>query len=233
MSSTWSALHAQLSRSVNRHSALIHFTTLFPAEDQPIAFRDPAHLFGWLHARGGDSEAKNDVLAGLLRAVGGNDRAGDLAVELLLLALWPGLCVIRYQLRSLCRTFSLDADLLGGLSTGIRSARPGRVNRVAATLLRNLERDLRREYIRDDQWTLLSVDLDLVGHKVTQPEADRPEAICLAAQDALGEDGALLAAVHIAGFSQKEAAEHLGLSHDAARKRCQRALARLTRKINA
>ncbi len=230
MSSTWSALHAQLLRSVNRHSALIHFSMLFPTEDQHMAFRDPTHLFGWLHARGGDPEAKNDVLARLLRAAGGNNRAGDLAVELLLLALWPGLCVIRYQLRPLCRTDTLDADLLGGLSTGIRSARRERINRVAATLLRNLDRDLRRAYIRDDHWTRLAIDLDLVEHKVTQQKPDRPEAILSAAQAALGADGLLLAAVHIAGFTQKEAAERLGISHDASRKRCQRALTRLTQK---
>ena len=233
MSSTWSALHAQLARSVNRHSALIHFATLFPAEGRRIAFRDPTHLLDWLHARGGDAEAKNDVLSGLLRAAVTKESAGDLAVELLLLALWPGLCVIRFRLRPLCQTGTLDADLLGGLTTGIRSAEPGRIRRVAATLLRNLERDLRRIYIRDDRWNRSSVDLDLVGHKLAQPETDRLDSILASAQAALGEDGALLGAVHILGFSQKEAATAFGLGHDAARKRCQRALSRLKKKYCA
>ncbi|WP_089905399.1 sigma-70 family RNA polymerase sigma factor [Loktanella fryxellensis] len=190
-------------------------------------------MFDWLHARGGDADAKNDVLQRLLRAAGGNDEVGDLAVALLLLALWPGLCVNRYRLRPLCRTDTLDADLLGGLTAGIRSAQPQRTRRVAATLLRNLERDLRRAYIREDRWSRLTINLDLVGHKVAQTESDRPEEILSSARAALGEDGALLAAVHIAGFTQREAAAAFGLSHDAARKRCQRALARLKQNYDA
>nr|WP_309501741.1 sigma factor-like helix-turn-helix DNA-binding protein [uncultured Roseovarius sp.] len=150
-----------------------------------------------------------------------------MAVELLLLALWPGLCVVRRRLWPLCRNGTLDADLLSGLTIGIRRARLDRITRVAATLLRNLERDLRRLYISDEQAARLSIDLGTVGHTLVQPETDRPDMILSAAQAAVGEDGAMLVAVHIAGFTQKEAASQLGISHEAARKRCQRALTRL------
>lgn len=203
------------------------FKGLFPQDDQCPAFRDPSHLMGWLHAPGKDAEARNEVLGRLLRAAGIEDRSGDLAVELLLLALWPGLCVVRRRLRVSCRGPALDADILGGLVIGIRRARPERITRVAATLLRNLERDLRRANIRDDRVTQSSVDPDAVAHALVQPEIDRPDLILSAAEKALGEDGALLVAVHVAGFSQKEAAERLGISHEAARKRCQRSIARL------
>ncbi|WP_272011137.1 sigma factor-like helix-turn-helix DNA-binding protein [Roseovarius sp. ZX-A-9] len=181
----------------------------------------------WLHAPAEDTEAKNCVLSHLLRVAGGKDREGDLAVELLLLALWPGLCVVRRRLWPLCRNGTLDADLLSGLTIGIRRARLDRITRVAATLLRNLERDLRRLYISDEQAARLSIDLGTVGHTLVQPETDRPDMILSAAQAAVGEDGAMLVAVHIAGFTQKEAASQLGISHEAARKRCQRALTRL------
>lgn len=201
--------------------------SLLPPNDRCRKFRDPSQLIGWLHAPADDAEAKNDVLSDLLRASGSRDRKGDLAVELLMLALWPGLCVVRRRLWPLCRTGTLDADLLSGLTIGIRRARLNRINRVAATLLRNLERDLRRLYTRDDQAARLSVDMDKVGHALIQREVDKPDAILAAAQAALGEDGALLVAVHIAGFTQKEVAVRLGLSHEAARKRCQRALSRL------
>ncbi|WP_324754068.1 sigma factor-like helix-turn-helix DNA-binding protein [Roseovarius sp. Pro17] len=203
------------------------FPSLFPPNDQCRTFRDPSQLIGWLHAPAQDAEAKNEVLSHLLRASGGRDRAGDLAVELLLLALWPGLCVVRRRLWPLCRCGTLDADLLSTLTIGIRRVRLGRITRVAATLLRNLERDLRRLYIRDDQAARLSVDMDKVEHVLVEREVDRPDVILSAAQAALGEDGALLVAVHIAGFTQKEAADQLGISHEAARKRCQRALSRL------
>lgn len=230
MSSNWSALHAQLVRSVNRHSAMIHFVAIFPPDNPTRTFRDPAHLFGWLQARDVDAGAKNTVLAHLLRSANGKNKISGLATELLLLALWPGLCLIRHRLRPLCRSFTLDADLVGGLCTCILAARPERITRVAATLLRNLERDLRRDYIRNNQTMQSAVDLDAVGHRLAQCEADRPEAILSAAQATLGEDGVLLAAVHIAGFNQKEAAKQLGISHEAARKRCQRALSCLLQK---
>jgi hypothetical protein len=227
VSSTWSALHAQLVRSVNRHSALIHFSNLCSPDDQGFSFRDPTQLFGWLHAREGDSAEKNQVLAGLLRAATGCSSSGSLATELLLLALWPGLCVIRYRLRPLCQTSTLEADLLGSLSISIRSARAERINRVAATLLRNLQRDLTRIYIGDDNWARSAIDLEVIGSKAAAQDPEPPETILSAAQAMLGEDGLLLGAVHIAGFSQKEAAAHFGISHNAARKRCQRVMKRL------
>lgn len=233
MSSNWSALYAQLVRSVNRHSNIALFPKLLPKDVAGGLFRDPAHLFGWLQAADVDPACKNTVLADLLRCANCEDGKSALAVELLLLALWPGLCVIRRRLRTLCSTFTLDADLLGGLSSGILSADPERVTKVAATLLRNLERDLRRIYMREHAATRSSAQLEAVERTLVSEETARPEAIVSAAHAALGPDGALLTAVYIAGFSQKEAAERLGISHDAARKRCQRALARLGQKNDA
>lgn len=206
---------------------------MLPQKTSNQRFRDPAHLFGWLQAADVDPACKNTVLADLLRCANCEDGKSALAVELLLLALWPGLCVIRRRFRTLCSTFALDADLLGGLSSGILSADPELVTRVAATLLRNLERDLRRSYMREHAATRGSGDLEALERKLVSEEADRPEAIVSAAQAALGPDGALLALVHIAGFSQKEAARLLGITHDAARKRCQRAMARLGQKNDA
>lgn len=227
MSSNWSALHAQLVRSVNRHSARIGFNTVFQSEDQGFAFRDPTHLLGWLHARDGDPTEKNDALARLLRAATGYGRSGNLATELLLLALWPGLCVVRYRLRTLRRSEALDADLLGSLSIGIRGAKAERIKSVAATLLRNLQRDLTRLYIGDDKWARMAIDLDAIVSKAAAQDPEPPEKILSAAQAVLGEDGLLVGAVHIGGFTQKEAADHLGITHDAARKRCQRVMKRL------
>lgn len=227
MSSNWSALHAQLVRSVNRHSARIHINSLLQPDDKGLAFRDPTHLLGWLHARDGDPAEKNDVLARLLSAAADPGNSGIAATELLLLALWPGLCVVRYRLRALCQGDDLDADLIGNLSIGIRRAKADRVNSVAATLLRNLERDLKRIYIGDDTWARAAVDVDMFASKAVAQDPEPPETILSAAQAALGADGLLVGAVHIGGFTQKEAAEHLGISHDAARKRCQRVMQRL------
>ncbi|WP_425099360.1 hypothetical protein, partial [Tropicibacter sp. S64] len=219
MSSNWSALYARLVRSVNRHSRMMAFSELFPAEHPPSGFRDPARMLDWLHGRCGDRDARNAVLSRLLGYASGRAHT-DLAVELLILALWPGLSVIRRRLLPFRETAVLEADLLAQVTVTIRQAHPSRIISVAATLLRNVERDLRRAYRKEVPGLTraeLATELTL---RVATP--DDAEAILKAAQAEFGADGVLVVAVHVAGFSQKDAGARLGLSHDAARKRCQR-----------
>ena len=203
------------------------FFNIFPTSRPPHGFRDPAQLLGWLHGPGGDPESRNAVLTQLLHASHVATPGNDLAVELLILALWPGLCVVRQRLRPFAKTGTLEADLIGQIAIGIRTSQPGRVERVAATLLRNAERDLRRAWRRDAEVCRLNLEGDADLPWQGEVPADAPMTIMSLAQSALGDDGVLLTAVHIAGFSQKEAGALVGLGHEAARKRCQRAMARL------
>lgn len=225
MSSHWLALHAQLVWSVNRPAAIKAIPALTLQAHCLDGFRDPSHLLDWLHRPGGDPDARNHVLEGLLLHAGGRSRHSTLATELLILALWPGLCTIRRRLKGYVTADQLDADLLSGISIGIGNADPGKINRVAATLLRNLERDLRREY--SHQSAPGAIGTEKIEAIAAADHDDPPGTIIAAARRLLGDDGALLTAVHIAGFSQREAAEVIGISHDATRKRCQRAMARL------
>ena len=225
MSSQWLALHAQLVRSVNRPSAIKAIPALTSQAHLLDGFRDPSHLLDWLHRPGGDPDARNHVLKGLLFQASYKTRGSTLATELLILALWPGLCTIRRRLMGYVPAGQLDADLLSGLSIGIGNADPDKITRVAATLLRNLERDLRREY--SHQSVPDAIGTEMIEAIAAANHNDPPSTILAAARRSLGDDGALLTAVHIAGFSQREAAEALGISHDAARKRCQRAMNRL------
>lgn len=146
----------------------------------------------------------------------------------LVLVLWPGLEAVRYRLRRYV-SFDiprLDAELTGRLTLGIRTLRLSRVSRIAATLLRNVERDLRRGLQADaDRARLRQMDCEADDFQ-SAPVADDTKLIGVIVR-ALGQDGALVAAVHIGGWSQKEAAAALGISHAAARKRCQRVIARL------
>jgi DNA-directed RNA polymerase specialized sigma24 family protein len=232
VSSNWLAHHAQLVRSVNRHSNIALFPKLFPKGTEVRSFRDPTQLLNWLHGRGGDPEQRNILLRTLHFAAVGDAELRRLAIELLILALWPGLCVARSRLRSFRELDQLETDLLSGLTEGILKSDPGKVTRVAATLLRNLRRDLLRTYRRDAQM-VLSDHCDVMDEKTfAELREDRPEDIIKAAQRQLGDDGLMLALVHIGGVSQKDAARLLGITHDAARKRCQRAFARLKKNFD-
>lgn len=206
---------------MNRHSKIDTFNTLTAASRDIATFRDPGHLLDWLHDRAGDPDRKNDVLQNLLLAAVSTGPTDDLAVEVLILALWPGLSTVRARLRGRTDADFLDAELIGGLALGIRRADPGQVRRVAATLLRNLERDVSRLLARQARPLPPAVDLEVP----VDPGAT--EAVMARAMADLGDDGLLLSAVYLAGFSQKEAAAGLGISHEAARKRCQRAMRRL------
>ena len=227
MPSSWSALHAQLVRSVDRLSARQSFETLAGRHADLTVCRDPAHLLGFLHTHDGDPARKNAILRALLgEAVAGG--FADLAVEVLVLALWPGLDAIRGRLTRFVGgdTSWLDAELLGGVAVAIRSADPTKVRKVAATLLRNVERDLRRTMMSEVDMAAVTTDADLT-EIVVAPDVDDIARLARDVTCALGDDGALVVAVVLEGLTQKEAADLLGLTHDAARKRCQRTLKRL------
>ncbi|QQA42007.1 sigma factor-like helix-turn-helix DNA-binding protein [Pelagovum pacificum] len=213
---------------MTRHSNIVNFHKLAQEGGPLDGFRDPGHLLGWLHGSDAPPDEKNDVLRDLLRRAVFDAGDGTVATEIMILALWPGLTAIRSRLLRFARDDVIDADLVGRLAIAIRNADPGGVRRVAATLLRNVERDIRRDWSDDSGRTRSAVDLDVVPDLISDDEVSADVVI-----DAMiashGKDGALLAAVHLAGYSQKEVADHLGVSHDAIRKRCQRALVRLKR----
>ena len=214
---------------MTRHSNLTIFHSLCRTDPALGTYRDPTVLLSALHSTERTSEEKNTVLAALLAVATTEGRAADLATELLLLALWPGLSVIRRRLRNFWTgpVEDLDADLVGRLSLGVRSAKHGRITRVAATLLRNIERDLRREMMRTARQAAVTTELDAHAPFLPDEPNEPPEAILSRATEAVGRDGFLVAAVHVGGWSQKDVGQALGLSHAAARKRCQRALGRL------
>lgn len=188
------------------------------------SFSDPPALLAALH-RPGDPDRKNRCLLALLHKA--ESEENDVATTLIILALWPGLDAVRGRLLRYYkgRTEHLDAELIGRLSIGIRRA--GNVRRVAATLLRNVERDLRRDLMREAEIRKAHDDHAAeTAHLAKHPEPvetgndDLSERI----ERALGRDGALVVAVALQRLSQKEAAERLGLTHDAARKRYQRVM---------
>ncbi|MEH0069306.1 sigma factor-like helix-turn-helix DNA-binding protein [Pannonibacter sp. Pt2-lr] len=149
-----------------------------------------------------------------------------------MLALWPGLDAIRH--RSIWRRIGaadeVASDVLARTIEAIRSLDLGRINWIAATVLRNVERDMIRVRQRDQVRERLASGAD------TDEVADNGDSGIGAAGYArlngalrklLGDDALLVIRVAIEGFSQAEVAVELDLTEAAARKRYQRAMRRL------
>ena len=104
------------------------------------------------------------------------------------------------------------------------------MNWIAATILKNVERDVLRAHNRETgrQAVQDEFDVDLHGgiFEVTDPELD-PGKLLAELTRLIGVDADLVLRVVIDGYTQAEAGQQLGLSEPAARKRFQRALKRL------
>ncbi|MDX5463679.1 MAG: sigma-70 family RNA polymerase sigma factor [Alphaproteobacteria bacterium] len=217
-------------------SSNLHFQRSFDAVRHGQAaltpFRDPAALLDRLHRTPGDQGQKNLILSTLVRSAQGDGPASDCALTMLLLALWPGLDAIRR--RSIWRRIGtaeeVASDVLARTTEAVRGLDLGRVNWIAATVLRNVERDLIRTRQRDQAREYLASGAD------PDEVADSGESGIGAAGYArlngavrklLGDDALLVIRVAIEGFSQAEVAVELGLTEAAARKRYQRAMRRL------
>ncbi|WP_209015739.1 RNA polymerase sigma factor [Roseibium sp. RKSG952] len=195
-------------------------------------FRDPASLLDRLHATTGDQVQKNRILAALVETAQADDPASECALTLLLLALWPGLDAIRR--RSLSRRLGTDdeiaSDLLARTTEKVRGLDLKRVNSIAATVLRNIERDMIRARQRDIAREKLASSRDpdeMAGCTKFGIGATGYMRLYGAVREQFGKDALLVCRVAIEGFSQAEAAVELGLTEAAARKRYQRAMHRL------
>ena len=195
-------------------------------------FADPGALLCFLHGPVGVPADKNEVLRALVLEAQCGENHTEVCTVLVLLALWPGLDAVR---KRLLRSFRDDpgflvGELTGRLSQAVLSARLDQVNWIAATFLRNIERDLKRDLVRQAR-EINGLDLEDYTQIAAQP-VFRGKGILQALRREIGPDAELVVAVAVFGFSQKEAARALGISHDTARKRYQRAIHRLTEKID-
>lgn len=208
------------------------FDTIRRARSALARFRDPTALLDTLHRGSGDSKDKNLVLFALVESAQGDGPASDCALTLLLLALWPGLDAVRR--RSLWRRLGtadeIASDVLARTTEAFRGLDPGRVNWIAATVLRNVERDMIRARKRDQAREYLSSGAD-PDEVADSGDSGIGEAgytrLNNAVRNLLGDDALLVIRVAIEGYSQAETAVELGLTNAAARKRYQRAMRRL------
>lgn len=232
MSIAWHEIRDHLMLS----SSTLKFQSNFEAlrrNSEPLAhFADPAALLDTLHVSGRGPAEKNRLLVALVRVAQSGDATSDCAMTLMLLALWPGLDAVRR--RSIWRKVGtgdeVASEILARASEAIRGLDPQRVNWIAATILRNIERDLIRTRQREDRRQSLrsEADPDEIPADGEVLSADAlPELLHSDLVRIIGTDADLVIRVAIDGFSQAEVASEMGLSEAATRKRYQRATRRL------
>ncbi|MFK7942275.1 MAG: sigma-70 family RNA polymerase sigma factor [Paracoccaceae bacterium] len=245
MRAPWHAIHAQLLRTLDTHKTHTRFQVIRQRQAALEAFIDPAALLDHQHAPKGDHAARNAVLAALVREAQASPPSADLALSLMIIALWPGLDAI-YRRR--LRHFRNDPALLASeiharVTEQIRHLDLGRVTRIAATILLNIDRDIGRALQAKWQRDRLTDSLD--GDETVRKNVERGDQFgvndsairdsdAVAALENLSEpDAALVLNVAVLGYTQREAAQRHGLTHDAARKSYRRALTRLRRELVA
>jgi RNA polymerase sigma-70 factor (ECF subfamily) len=231
MSIAWHEIRDHLMLS----SSTLNFQRNFEAlrrTSEPLAhFADPAALLDTLHVSGRGPDEKNRLLVALVGAAQSGDATSDCALTLMLLALWPGLDAVRR--RSIWRRIGtgdeVASEILARASEAIRGLNLRRVNWIAATILRNIERDLIRTRQREDRHQSLRSQTD-PDEIPTDGQASANASSALLHRDLVrivGKDSDLVIRVAVDGFSQAEVASELGLSEAATRKRYQRATRRL------
>jgi len=255
MRASWEALHASLGQSVRTLEAEQQFNEVKQRHGALRRFDDPASLLDHLHrkATGGDLDEKDAIYGALVRTVQAGRAGATLASSLIWLGLWPGLDAIFRRRARLYpkRPEELISDLGDCLTDVVESIDFSRVKRITATLVWSTERDVvdgcrrtweenaAREEFPDDS-PLGAVDPiepkdppppSRFGLKGDLPDEDEVAIIRARLLPIVGDDVDLVIGAAIYGQSQRQLGERLGLTHEAARKRFQRALERLRRHL--
>ena len=254
MRALWRSLHDDLMRSVDTLSFKRRFDAVRASQPALRRFLDHDALLDHLHSPSGDLDDKDRILASLLTIAQRPDPAGAAAKTLAWLALWPGLDALYRRLRRHYPGVSdeLVSAIGDHFTTALSRFDASRVRRVAATVLRNVERGirdgLRGEWIRasrqapppddpDRASTAFPLPLPVPESAFALPPQPDPGLAAVALRTALvaivGADADLVMAVAVAGERQGEVAGRLLIAPDAARKRYRRAIARLRSHLEA
>lgn len=242
MRAHWEKLYRPLFRSVTTERASVMFAQAKQHTEVLRRFAEPATLLDYLHDRHGNLDEKDAVYAALVDAVQRARPWGQLAMALLWCGLSPALeSIYRRRLRHFrAEPEELISAIAVAFSALIARIDCRRARRVAACLVWGTERDLMRQ--RRAVWAAQA----LIDPDASFEEASDARVSTEAAVNVLGEmfaelaslqewlmslageqDAELLVSVYILDTTQAEAAKRVGLSHDATRKRIQRALQRL------
>ena len=205
-------------------------------------FEGPAAAAAFLARKGSSLVERDRILRSLVEeATKGSARR--IALALLLLGLWPGLDSIFRKRSPMFRPQAQDIelDIIDHFTAQVQRINLGRVSCLAATLVLNTEREVvdtrLRERARAARSAAVTPDAIAAPPEDDPPPAslfglpcDQSDAEDIAALHgwllrAVGRDADLVVDAVIHGRSRLELAASLGISHAAARKRLERALA--------
>ena len=254
MSRTSKAIHASLMRSVRTLDAEQQFTQVQQRYPALVGFVDPESLIDYLRSKDEDLDKKDVVIGLLVRIVQSRGAGAPLASSLLWLGMWPSLEGILARRASLFpgSPEELVSEVADCFTSVVESLDFGLVRRVAATLARSTEREIVRRRLR--VWLEESRRADLPGESelgVVDPVEPRepppPSRFGLGEnlpdEEAVAELRSQIAPITgdenvdlvidavVRGQDQHQLAERFGLTHEAARKRVQRALWRLRNRL--
>jgi RNA polymerase sigma-70 factor (ECF subfamily) len=224
---SWEMLHQSFIDSVREKGS--EFGQLRLDYPDLTRFVRPEHLLNYFADRRGDLDEKDRLYATLVRAVQRN-QSRTLAASLVWLGLWPALSAIYWRLYRIApaEPDAAVSDIAVVLTSQMARLDFMRVRRIAATLVWNTERDVRGARMRAIRESQLVVPLsDDVEPRVEEPARQLPQLTRETLRALPQQDRDLLFRVALRGDTQLEAARVLGISHDAARKRYQRAVARI------
>ena len=234
MRASWFALHASLRRVLNRDDSETDFQKMAKAYSDLALHASIAALMEHLHLRNGDPLDRFRIIRVLVIAAQSEQPFRRTAQIMVIVALWPGLDAVFWRL---ARGFPndrecLSSEIVARISEALLILDLAKVTAVTATLLRNVERDIRRDLI---DARILGQATMPIDDKMVEAEATVAAASVCAddrnLDDWLGgisaDETNLLRRVFVLGETQEEAGRALGLSAAAARKRVRRTLQKL------
>lgn len=261
MHSEWQAFRTSFERTSKTLQSLRQFQQLKAAEPEFGDFSDPSAAVGFLSARGSDPVQKDRLFAALVRRLQLGESRELVSAMLWLGLWPALDAIFRQYQGNFPDDAGAEVSLIAEIFTDLAARMDLRVvRRVACGLIlgtrRNLVRALRRESRTRQRFVATdpsdgAFDLSQEGHRRAgasfrtngeheprgwlRPADDDPEASLAKLRATLapliGTDADLLLAVLVLEENQLEAAQRLGLSHAAARKRFQRALALLRKRL--
>jgi hypothetical protein len=244
MRSRWEELHAGLQRSIDRRGSVESFEE-FQRRSPPLApFSGPGSVAVFLASKSSSLVERDRILRCLVEeARTGNGKR--IALALLLLGFWRALGAIVRKRSPLFQREAQDIELeiIEQFIAQVHRIHLSRVSCLAATLVRNTERDVvdarLREHARAAKCEAVAPDalaspsiedeppfVSPFGLPVGQPDSEAVAALRLWLLSAIGQDADLIVGAVIHGKSRLDLAASLGISHAATRKRLARALGR-------